>query len=323
MSVITHQRPVRLLSLSFIGAYAVTMRPYLLFVSGVTGIAGLSLAPHIAVETALLLGTVFFLSYGFGQALTDCFQLDTDSLSAPYRPLVRGTVRRDQVMAVSLVGLITSGLVVASYNSVNIPLALVTVVGLTTYTYFKRRWWAGPFYNAAIVAILLLIGYAAGAGAAAGAVEVSMALIGAILVAFFGYANFVLTGYYKDISADRATGYNTLPVVAGLHTSTAVSDGFAAFTLVGCAVAVAEAAGNLAVIVFVAAGVMTTIIGQVRLRRVSEATAHRAIAPVVHSYILLMSAVAVANKPMWAAALALFYLGFLVTMRSRPMRQQI
>ncbi|MBM3297987.1 MAG: penicillin-binding protein 2, partial [Candidatus Aminicenantes bacterium] len=46
-----------------------------------------------------------FLSYGFGQALTDCFQTDTDSLSAPYRPLVRGTISRGQVLAVSLGGL--------------------------------------------------------------------------------------------------------------------------------------------------------------------------------------------------------------------------
>ena len=32
---------------------------------------------------------------------------------------------------------------------------------------------------------------------------------------FFGYANFVLAGYFKDIEADRATGYRTFPVVFG------------------------------------------------------------------------------------------------------------
>ena len=37
----------------------------------------------------------------------------------------------------------------------------------------------------------------------------------ALLAVFFGYANFVLAGYFKDVDADRATGYHTLPVVFG------------------------------------------------------------------------------------------------------------
>ena len=44
---------------------------------------------------AVLIGLAFFVSYGFGQALTDCFQTDTDALSAPYRPLVRGLVEEE------------------------------------------------------------------------------------------------------------------------------------------------------------------------------------------------------------------------------------
>ncbi len=315
--------PVPMLSLDFLSAYAITMRPYLLFVSGITGLAGLSLAPSIPPASTLLLATVFFLSYGFGQALTDCFQLDTDTLAAPYRPLVQGIVRRSQVLVVSLIGLIMSGLVVAYYNVLNIPLALLTVGGLATYTYFKRRWWAGPFYNAAIVGLLLLIGYAAGAGAAGFTITASLPAIGAILVTFFGYANFVLTGYYKDISADRATGYNTLPVVAGLRTATAVSHFFAALTLAGCVVAVAASARDIHSLLFLCAGATATIVGQVRLQQVNEATAYKAISPVVHSYILYASAVAVANRPAWFLPLTLFYLGFLGAMNSRPMQGQI
>ena len=48
----------------------------------------------------------FFLGYGFGQALTDCFQTDTDKLSAPYRPLSQGVVSVRNVLAVSLGGLL-------------------------------------------------------------------------------------------------------------------------------------------------------------------------------------------------------------------------
>jgi len=37
----------------------------------------------------------------------------------------------------------------------------------------------------------------------------------AVCAVFFGYANFVVMGYFKDISADRATGYRTFPVTFG------------------------------------------------------------------------------------------------------------
>src|ERR1041384_2446013 len=76
-------------SREFIHGYAVTMRPYLLFVSGITGLAGAAFSP--AISAGALGGIAFasFFSYGFGQALTDCFQIDTDSISSPYRPLTQ------------------------------------------------------------------------------------------------------------------------------------------------------------------------------------------------------------------------------------------
>ena len=68
----TIYRPLLLL---FWKNYAVHMRPYLLFVSGVAGAAGIAMgkgtnpAPVHAITGFIL----FFLGYGFGQALTDCF----------------------------------------------------------------------------------------------------------------------------------------------------------------------------------------------------------------------------------------------------------
>lgn len=321
----------RILSLDFARGYAVTMRPYLLFVSGVTGIAGLSLAPEPAVGVLLVLSLAFFLSYGFGQALTDCFQMDTDSLSAPYRPLVRGAIKRGDVLTVSLVGLIAIGLVLAFYNLWNIPLAALAVLGLASYTHFKRIWWAGPFYNAWIVVVLLLIGYVAGMGAAGVAATLSPSLLGAAIAVFFGYANFVLTGYYKDVSADRATGYHTLPVVFGSRVSTPISDVFATLAVVGSTLAIYPAFDLAALttgigiaIGLLAAGLGAAVLGQARLRQVAdESTAHRAVTPVVHAYILLLAAVAAFQQPVWSPALAVFYLGFLIVMARRPMREQI
>lgn len=321
----------RILSREFVRGYVITMRPYLLFVSGIAGIVGLALAPGIPAPDTLLLATAFFLSYGFGQALTDCFQVDTDSLSAPYRPLVRGDIARRDVMTVSLVGLAAIGLTLALYNALNIPLAAVAVLGLATYTPFKRRPWAGPFYNAWIVALLTVIGYFAALGATGTAAEMSTTFLATVLCVFFGYANFVLAGYYKDISADRATGYRTLPVVAGMKVSAIVSDIFAAAALIACVVALyASVAGHelgtgdavAAVLLFV--GVATAVTAQLRLHRVrDEGQAHHAISPVVHTFILQLAAIAAVQKPSWAPVLLLYYVAYKAVMRRRPMKEQI
>jgi 4-hydroxybenzoate polyprenyltransferase len=331
MYLSTASAPARIVSREFLRDYVITMRPYLLFVSGIAGIVGLALAPPIPAADTLLLAAAFFLSYGFGQALTDCFQVDTDSLSAPYRPLVRGQIGRRDVMAVSLAGLAAIGLTLALYNPLNVPLAALAVLGLATYTPFKRRPWAGPFYNAWIVALLTVIGYVAALGAAAAAPEMSTALVATVLCVFFGYANFVLAGYYKDISADRATGYRTLPVVAGMKVSAGVSDVFAAAGLIACVVALLAStagrdpvAGHFIAALLLIAGVVTALQAQLRLHRVrEEGEAHAAIAPVVHTFILQLAAIAAVQKPAWAPALLLYYVAYKAVMRRRPMKEQI
>jgi 4-hydroxybenzoate polyprenyltransferase len=316
---------------AFWRAYLVTMRPYLLFVSGITGLAGLALAPPVPLLDTVVLALIFFLSYGFGQALTDCFQTDTDALSAPYRPLVRGVIHPRDVFVVSLIGLLLCGLVLAFYCLATLPLALLATVGLATYTHFKRRWWGGPWYNAWIVAVLALIGYLSGLGAAGTTPSWSLAGTATIAAVFFGYANFVLVGYFKDVSADRATGYHTLPVAQGLRLSARVSDLLALFAVVAALTAVApilteerrslEVAAGAGVLL---AAIGATVLGQLRLHAVSdEAMAHRAIVPVVHAYILLLSAICVAHRPEWLAALVLFYGMFVFVMVRRPMVQQV
>jgi 4-hydroxybenzoate polyprenyltransferase len=313
-----------LLSVRFVRAYATTMRPYLLFVSGITGLVGLALGPRPPWSATVLIALVCFLSYGFGQALTDCFQLDTDRLSSPYRPLVQGTVRRAHVLAVSLTGLAVSGGIVTWYNPWNWALAALTVIGLATYTPFKRRWWGGPPWNAAIVVLLgaIAFGAAAGAGEAPAApLPLVAAAAGAV---FFGYANFVLAGYFKDLAADRATGYRTLPVVFGRGTASVVSDVFAVAAALGAGVAVLGAGASPAALAFLALGTVVSAVAQGRLRRVrTDGEAHRAIAPVVHAYLLFLAGIAAARRPEWGAALAIFCLGYLAVLERRPEPAQI
>lgn len=331
MTTHLHTVPAAPLSSAFWRAYAVHMRPYLLFVSGITGIAGLSHAAGFSSAVGILLALAFFLSYGFGQALTDCFQTDTDSISSPYRPLVQGTIRRDDVFVVSLAGLAACGLamVLANFNAV--PLAVLGILGLASYTNFKRRWWAGPFYNAWIVVAVYLLGVLDGSPSAGLSELAHPVVLATAAVVFFGYANFVLSGYFKDISADRATGYDTLPVRYGMRVSAFVSDVFAALSVIGSAIVLvlihraSDFAGlPLAALAAVTAGMVASLVAQVRLHGVKdERDAHRAINPVVHAYVLLLSAITAAQQPGWTPYLAAFYVAFWITMWRRPATEQI
>jgi len=215
--------PFPVTSAGFWRAYAVTLRPYLFFVSGTAGLVGLALAapPPAAFAAAFV---AFFLCYGLGQALTDVFQRDTDALSAPYRPLVRGEVTPAAVLAVSLAGLAACSLVFWLLDPRTLALMAVAVVGLATYTPLKRRWWGGPLWNAWIVAFLPVIGVLCGEEAAVP----GAALAAGCTSVLFTYAVFVLLGYLKDVEADRATGYETLPVRFGRRISLIVSAGFLA-----------------------------------------------------------------------------------------------
>jgi 4-hydroxybenzoate polyprenyltransferase len=312
--------PAPVLSFRFASAYAVTMRPYLLFVSGATGLAGLAMARELDLVRTLALAAASFFTYGFGQALTDCFQVDTDSISAPYRPLTRGEVRSRDVFLVSLLGLAACVSVFVAMAADTIALGTMGVIGLTTYTWFKRRWWGGPAYNALIVVLLFLM---AGTGAEGSNAFFSRPGVAAAAAAvFLGYANFVLTGYFKDIGADTATGYRTFPAIFGRRPASIVSDVIAGLFLAAVFMALRKA--SLPAMLLWAAAVGLCLAAQVQLHRVrTDREAHRPIGLTVHAYILGLAAVAVGSRPDWMLPLLAFYGAFVATLAQRPSRSQI
>ncbi len=319
----------KIFSFKFVKSYITTMRPYLLFVSGITGLTGLSFIYNQDIFFTLILALCFFLSYGFGQALTDCFQTDTDSLSSPYRPLVKGEISKKDVMIISLSGLAVIGFIISINSIINLLLASIAVLGLATYTYFKRRWWGGPFYNSWIVCVVCLIAMlSSGKGSLDNVNTIEFSSV--LASVFFGYANFVLSGYFKDISADRATGYNTLPVIFGMRFSSYISDAFAFMMIAGCGIffyfktILYIGALSCYFLFFAVPGLFITIYAQYLLHKTkSEDESHKPISLVVHSYILLHSAIVSLNKPSWVPALMIYYLVFNLTMKFRPMKQQI
>jgi len=319
----------RILSFAFTKDYLITMRPYLLFVSGVTGICGMSFIIELSASKSILIFLASFLSYGFGQALTDCFQTDTDSISSPYRPLTQGRISKSQVLAVSITGLIFCIGVFAFYNPTNLLLGLLSGLGLATYTYFKKKFWSGPFYNAWIVGVLFLMAFLCGSDLSM--ITENHKLVYGLSAVFWGYANFVLVGYFKDVEADRATGYNTFLVVFGRRLSSIASNIFGVLTILSLIFVFSYSNSferlleqSSIQIIILALGILTMFLCQVLVHFIKQDDeSSNAISLSVHAYILLLTSIIVLNKNEWIIPMIIFYVLFNLTMIFRPAKNQI
>jgi 4-hydroxybenzoate polyprenyltransferase len=312
------------------GAYFITMRPYLLFVSGAAGLVGEALVTHRSRIEQLIVFIPLFFAYGLGQALTDTFQTDTDSVSAPYRPLVRGEISVEAVRWTSLIGLVTSSLLLCTFSPWVLVPATLAVLGLLAYTPCKRRYWAGPACNSMVVALLPVIGSIALTRSPALALRDSRLLPLALSV-FGSYAVFVIIGYLKDVEADRQTGYDTLPVRFGNRVAVLVS---AAHALLGAIGSIALLFPQLSMKPFNTAmgpglvlwgfGFTGLIISHGLAWSVTrDGQAHRAIGWSVRAFLALHLGEAILiDRTLTPFVLALL-LAFEVTLALRPARSQI
>jgi 4-hydroxybenzoate polyprenyltransferase len=308
-------------SVTFARAYAVTMRPYLCFVSGATGLVGIALTRSLATAGVLAVGAVFFVAYGLGQALTDVTQLDTDAISSPYRPMVQGLVRPRDVLVVSLLGLALCALVLMAFNPAIALFAVLPIVGLATYTPMKRRFWAGPVWNAWIVAMLPFLGALTGGGSPR-AVLADAATRSAMATTFFAYLTFVLLGYLKDIEADRVTGYVTLPVRFGRRWTVAVSS---ACALVALAVSLPASSGApTGGVILWSLGALMLVVAHARAWQVTtDAAAHPAITMGLRGYVAIHLGEAIMLRSSLLFVAVAMFAAFEVALARRPSKEQV
>jgi 4-hydroxybenzoate polyprenyltransferase len=320
MSTLTLQLPVY--SPLFWRAYFIQMRPYLLFVSGIAGASGIAMQEQVAPLEAVISFIIFFFGYGFGQALTDCFQTDTDKLSAPYRPLSAGILSTKQVLTVSIIGLMLSAVILYLLNPTSFFLSCLAVFGLATYSYIKKHvWFAGPLYDAWIVALLPLMGFFA--VAAAGGKSLPLSSIPNLTVTLFSYTSFVLIGYLKDISADKATGYRTFPVVWGWNKTMFAGDLVALVTL--SFYWLEPHTNNYEIVVAVCASIMI-IYAQLAghfTKSKTEQGSLPAILATLRSFILFHIAIIVHFHPSWMLYAVVYFILFELTLHKRPSKYQV
>lgn len=326
--------PFPVTQIEFWKKYWIHMRPYLLFISGTAALVGMAHIPDVNYFHLILVFPSFFLSYGICQAMTDVFQTDTDAISSPYRPLVRGEVTKTAVFGVSFAAISIGGLIMAYINPWLLVLSLVLILGLSTYVFFKRTWWGGPPWNSWIAAMIPIGGRMIDPSfhfsqALFPTTPASMPMFYTVLLVFFAYCNFVVAGYFKDVSADRETGYNTFQVTFGWGPAAIYSDLTAIFSVIFTYLAIKPVliqggfAAKLSLLLLIFTAIMNAI-AQIQLHLVQdEAKSNGPIATVVRSFILYCSVIIIAFKPGWIPFLIINYILFEKVLKARPEKTQV
>ncbi|MBT8188905.1 MAG: UbiA family prenyltransferase [Bacteroidia bacterium] len=312
-------------NIKFWTSFWVHMRPYLLFISGIAGMAGMAMGkPLTEINIYFVLAAIaFFLSYGFGQALTDCYQVDTDKISSPYRPLSKEIIRIRDVKLISIIGLIFCVVFLLLPNYRNIVFGILSIIGLWTYSGIKRQYWfLGPAHNAWIVALLPIMGYLVTSGAGFSGI-LNIELLVLVLMNFFAYANFVLIGYLKDIEADRKTGYKTFPVVHGWDKTVFLGVIISIVSAVLCAWIIDWSTYSTICFILACTLAATGHFNSIFTNKKSEENARIPIEMTVRSFLLWNLAVIFSLAPSLSLWLVAYYLIFEFVLYLRPDFNQI
>jgi 4-hydroxybenzoate polyprenyltransferase len=146
----------------------------------------------------------------------------------------------------------------------------------------------------------------------------------ASLSVFFTYAVFVLLGYFKDVEADRRTGYETLPVRFGRPLSVGTSAVFCVLGLAASARLVQGAVNPSVGGSLWLAGVLLLAGAHLRiLPTTRDDEAHPAIAMVVRGYVALHLGEAALLRPGLGWLVLALYVLFEAVLVRRPCRSQI
>lgn len=204
-----------MISKEAIFAYIKSMRPYLFFLSGMTGWLGIvfSGAQASITRVAPILAVVF-LGWGVNQVINDLLGRREDRINAPHRPIVTGELPIKTTVLFSITLFVLGGLITYMLNAYALILYLLVFILNIVYEYSKRI----PLLGNIVFGLLLVPCLYYGAMCINGSgleilldkrlflLAVAIALVN-ITVAFYTY--------YKDFAGDKITGKNTIIVKLG------------------------------------------------------------------------------------------------------------
>jgi geranylgeranylglycerol-phosphate geranylgeranyltransferase len=218
------------------------MRLYYSFITGITGLIGLSFYQYLAysgndnsyfgynhtIETPtplpklLLIIIILFLSWGINQIYNDYLGLKEDRLNAPDRPMVTGELNPRVAVLVSTLLMLGAFFLTWFFLSTEAIIPLVIGVGFNIlYEYAKGYGlWANIVFGF-MIASCSMYGFLA-----SGKSDISLlSLSQVLLIIYIALVNGLMTfyTYFKDYEGDKDVGKRTIIVRMGLVKSQSLS----------------------------------------------------------------------------------------------------
>ena len=195
-----------------ISGYMRILRPVNSFVAGVAAIIGYLMATGTLVPETMLLAAIVFLVTAAGNVVNDYFDIETDRINRPERPLPSGDVPVRIALMLSIL-LFASGIVMAAFtNILCLAIAVFNSALLAGYAaWLKRTPFIGNIAVSYLSGSIFLFG-----GAFAGMDGLTrVAPIAAIT--FLAMLSRELLKDAEDVEGDAVTGGSTLPIRIGVR----------------------------------------------------------------------------------------------------------
>lgn len=186
-------------------------RPVNSSVAGIAAIIGYLLATGTLVFGTLLLAAIVFLVTSAGNVVNDYFDIETDRINRPERPLPSGDIGERTALVLAIV-LFASGIILAAFtNILCLVIAVVNSALLAGYAaWLKRTPLIGNIAVSYLSGSIFLFG-----GAFAG-IEGLIRVIPVAAITFLAMLSRELLKDAEDVEGDSATGASTLPVRIGV-----------------------------------------------------------------------------------------------------------
>ena len=201
---------------SFLYYYIRSMRLYYCFVTGTTVLAGVLYGHAIIAsdnggplrfgwrDAVLLL--VGYLAWGVNQIFSDYLDRKEDSINAPHRPMVAGTLPPRPALLLSAVIMLLFAVASASVSLWTLPILAVGAILNAAYSLLKKLPAINFLVYSCAITCCLLYGYT---GVSNKCPDINAL---AYAAAFFLPIHCLMchNSYYKDVEGDRAAGVRTL-----------------------------------------------------------------------------------------------------------------
>ncbi|BEP18168.1 UbiA family prenyltransferase [Pyrofollis japonicus] len=204
-----------------IRGYIELLRPHNLFVSAITTLVGYSVVSKLQDGSIvgfdyLIASTIVVLIAAAGYVINDYYDIETDKISKPWRPIVRGSVKPEHARYFAYL-LFILGITVALLSSLLIGL-FALISGLLVHEYSRWIKKTGFIGNIAVsiesAATILFGGFFA--AVYHGAYVPLIVLIPTIYAFLFVLGREIVKGI-EDVEGDKQANIYTLAVTVGPH----------------------------------------------------------------------------------------------------------